>query len=80
MMSGISMRGSSPQQVAVRWNGININSFSLGQADFSILPAVAFDEVKVHAGGGSALFGSGAIGGSVLLSSSGQPIILRCFR
>jgi iron complex outermembrane receptor protein len=73
MLSGISMRGSSPQQVAVRWNGININSFSLGQADFSILPAVAFDEVKVHSGGGSALFGSGAIGGSILLSSSGRP-------
>ncbi len=75
MLSGISMRGSSPQQVAVRWNGININSFSLGQADFSILPAIAFDEVRVHSGGSSALFGSGAIGGSVLLSSSGRPIV-----
>lgn len=72
MLSGISMRGSSPQQVAIRWNGININSFSLGQADFSMLPAVAFDAVKVHAGGGSALFGSGAMGGSVLLSSAGS--------
>ena len=70
MLSGISMRGTSPSHVAVRWNGININSFSLGQADFSILPAIAFDDVKVHAGGGSARFGSGAFGGSVLLSSS----------
>jgi vitamin B12 transporter len=26
MISGISMRGTSPQHVAVRWNGININS------------------------------------------------------
>jgi len=69
MLSGISMRGTSPAHVAVRWNGININSFSLGQADFSILPAVAFDDVKVHAGGGSARFGSGAFGGTVLLNS-----------
>ncbi|MFM9837938.1 MAG: TonB-dependent receptor domain-containing protein, partial [Cyclobacteriaceae bacterium] len=43
--------------------------FSLGQADFSILPAAAFDEVKVHVGAGSARFGSGAIGGTVLLNS-----------
>jgi len=70
MLSGISMRGTSPQHTAVLWNGININSFSLGQADFSILPMAAFDEVKVHPGGGSARFGSGAFGGTVLLNSS----------
>lgn len=70
MISGISMRGTSPSHTAVLWNGININSFSLGQADFSILPAVAFDDVKVHVGGGSARFGSGAFGGSVLLTSN----------
>jgi vitamin B12 transporter len=70
MISGISMRGTSPQHVAVRWNGININSFSLGQADFSLLPAAAFDDIKVHQGGGSARFGSGAIGGTILLNSA----------
>jgi vitamin B12 transporter len=69
MLSGISMRGTSPQHTAVLWNGININNFSLGQSDFSILPMIAFDEIKVHAGGGSAYFGSGAFGGSVLLNS-----------
>src|SRR5947209_4205122 len=41
MLSSISMRGTSPQHTAVLWNGININSFSLGQADFSILPSFA---------------------------------------
>ncbi|MBL0742356.1 TonB-dependent receptor [Chryseolinea lacunae] len=71
MLSGISLRGTSPSHTAVRWNGININSFSLGQADFSILPTVAFSDVKVHAGGGSARYGSGAFGGTVLLSSVG---------
>ncbi len=69
MLSGISMRGTSPQHTAVLWNGININSFSLGQSDFSILPAVAFDEVKVYSGGGSAQFGSGVFGGAVLLQT-----------
>lgn len=69
MISGISMRGTAPQHVAVRWNGININSFSLGQADFSLLPAVAFDDIQVHEGGGSSRFGSGAMGGTLLLST-----------
>jgi iron complex outermembrane receptor protein len=72
MISGISMRGTTPQHTAVLWNGININSFSLGQADFSILPMIAFDEIKVHEGGGSARFGSGAFGGTVLLNSTSQ--------
>ena len=70
MLSSISMRGTSPNHTSVLWNGININSFSLGQADFSILPAIAFDEVKIHEGAGSARFGSGAIGGTVLLNST----------
>lgn len=69
MISGISMRGTSPQHTAVLWNGVNINSFSLGQMDFSLLPSVAFETVKVHQGAGSARFGSGAIGGSILLDS-----------
>jgi vitamin B12 transporter len=73
MLSSISMRGTSPQHTSVLWNGISINSFSLGQADFSILPTVAFDEIKVHAGAGGARFGSGAIGGTVLLNSDATP-------
>lgn len=72
MLSGIGMRGTSPQHTAVLWNGININSFSLGQADFSILPAVAFDEIKIHSGGGSSRFGSGAFGGAVLLKTGSE--------
>ena len=72
MVSSPSFRGTTAQQTAVIWNGININSFSLGQADFSILPIAAFDEVRVHSGGGSARFGSGAFGGTVLLNSSAQ--------
>jgi len=69
MLSSVSMRGTSAQHTAVLWNGVNISSFSLGQADFSMLPSSAFDSINVHAGGGSARFGSGAFGGTVLLSS-----------
>jgi vitamin B12 transporter len=69
MSSGINLRGTSPSHTAVLWNGLNVNSFSLGQADFSIFPVTAADEVSVHSGGGSARFGSGAMGGAVLLNS-----------
>jgi vitamin B12 transporter len=76
MISGISIRGTAPQHTAVLWNGINISSFSLGQSDFSILPMAAFDEIKIHQGGGSARFGSGAFGGTVLLNSvASQPSV-----
>lgn len=78
MLSSISMRGTSPQHTTVLWNGININSFSLGQADFSILPSFVFGDVKVHSGAGSARFGSGAFGGTILLNSliaEGQPTL-----
>jgi vitamin B12 transporter len=70
MISGISLRGTSPQHTSVLWNGININNFSLGQVDFSILPATAFDQIKIHEGAGSARYGSGAFGGTVMLNSS----------
>lgn len=72
MISGITLRGTAPQHTSVLWNGLSINSFSLGQADFSILPTIAFSDVKVHEGGGSARYGSGAFGGTVLLTSAGN--------
>lgn len=76
-MISISMRGTSPSHTAVQWNGININSFSLGQADFSILPIAAADDISIHEGGGSARFGSGAIGGTILLNtfSDNKPLL-----
>ena len=70
MVSGINLRGTAPHHTVVLWNGLPINSFAHGQSDFSILPGFAFTDVKIHEGGGSARYGSGAFGGTVLLSSS----------
>jgi len=41
----------------------------MGQVDFSQLPLFFFDRVAIHPGGESALYGNGAIGGGILLSS-----------
>ncbi|WP_291783631.1 TonB-dependent receptor [Cecembia sp.] len=69
MLASLTMRGTSAGHNAVFWNGLPINSPSLGQTDFSILPVGAFDEVSLHFGSGGALYGTDAIGGAVHLNS-----------
>lgn len=66
----VSFRGTSSSHTAVLWNGVNINSASLGQSDFSIFPVIAAENVSLHFGSSSALYGSGAIGGSIHLYST----------
>ncbi|MGB1211555.1 MAG: TonB-dependent receptor plug domain-containing protein [Lacinutrix venerupis] len=69
MVSSASFRGTTAQQTAVVWNGININSQLNGQTDFSTVNTKVFDNIDVRSGGGSVLYGSGAIGGSVHLNN-----------
>jgi vitamin B12 transporter len=65
-----SFRGSSATQTAVLWKGFNIQNPMLGEVDFSLVAGDVADEVSVLYGGNGALFGSGAVGGTVLLQSS----------
>ncbi|AUC77146.1 TonB-dependent receptor plug domain-containing protein [Olleya sp. Bg11-27] len=69
MVSSPSFRGTTAQQTAVIWNGININSQLNGQTDFSTVNTKIFDNIDVRSGGGSVLYGSGAIGGSIHLNN-----------
>ena len=69
MVASPSFRGTTASQTAVIWNGININSGFTGQVDFNSLLAAQYDEIVVRAGGGSVLYGSGAIGGSIHLQN-----------
>ncbi|MFD2550653.1 TonB-dependent receptor plug domain-containing protein [Bizionia sediminis] len=70
MVSSAAFRGTTAQQTAVIWNGININSQFNGQTDFNTINIRNFDAVTVRSGGGSVLYGSGAIGGSVHLNNT----------
>lgn len=70
MVSSASFRGTNAQQTAVVWNGININSQLTGQTDFNTLIPLNYDNITVRSGGGSVQYGSGAVGGSVLLDDS----------
>ena len=69
MVSSPSFRGTTAQQTAVIWNGININSQLNGQTDFSTITTSDFNSISVRAGGGSSLYGTSAIGGSIHLNT-----------
>ena len=69
MTSSPSFRGTTSQQTVVVWNGININSQLLGQTDFNTISTRSFNSIDVKAGGGSVVYGSGAIGGTIHLNN-----------
>jgi iron complex outermembrane receptor protein len=69
ILASPSFRGTSAGHTAIFWNGLPINSPSLGQSDLSILPVEAIDQAQLHFGSSGALFGNEAIGGSLHLNS-----------
>ncbi len=69
MVSSASVRGTGASQTAVIWNGININSQFTGQTDFNTVNIKVFDNISLRPGGGSVVYGSGAIGGTIHLSN-----------
>ncbi len=65
MLSSVSFRGTSAGHTSVLWNGINLNSLTTGETDFSTIPLFVFDKVELQYGSASSLYGSDAIGGSI---------------
>lgn len=65
-----SFRGGSATQTAILWNGLNINSVTNGQMDFSLIPVGFSNNVTVQFGGIGALWGNGAIGGAIHLNNT----------
>ncbi|GAA4322264.1 TonB-dependent receptor [Pontixanthobacter gangjinensis] len=69
MVSSASVRGTGAAQTAVIWNGININSQFTGQTDFNTVNTRVFDNISLRPGGGSVVYGSGAIAGTIHLNN-----------
>ena len=65
-----SIRAGNASQTAVLWNGLNIQNPMLGQTDLSLVPTLLFQNIALEYGGGSALNGSGAMGGSIQLRNT----------
>ncbi len=72
MLSTISIRGTGAGHTSLLWNGLNINSPTLGQSDLSQIPSFAVNELAIQFGGASALYGNESIGGSILMHSSAR--------
>lgn len=68
-LATVSARGAGPSRSPVFWNGINLQSPMNGVVDLSLLPVWPGDRVELRYGGQSAALSSGAMGGSVLVSS-----------
>lgn len=69
-IASLTLRGSTAQQTAVVWNGMNINNPMLGQADVSLLPVGFFNSVSLQKGALSGYWGSGAMAGVLNLQSN----------
>lgn len=63
-----AFRGTGAGHTTVVWNGFNVKNPMNGVVDFALYPLALADRVEVQHGGGSSLYGSGAIGGTVILS------------
>ena len=68
-VASLSFRGTGANQTLIDWNGININSPMLGQADLSVIPVGLIDNVQVYFGGASMEMNSGGIGGVINLET-----------
>ena len=68
-LATLNFRGSSAAQSEVLWNGVPIQNSALGIADVSTLPVLFMNKVNVVYGGSAALWGSGNVGGALLLEN-----------
>lgn len=68
-LSTIRFRGTSPDHTAILFNGVNLNSLTLGHSNLSNISMFLFDDVRFQFGGASSFYGSDVIGGSILLDN-----------
>lgn len=67
-----SIRGGSAGHTLVLWNGLPIQSPMLGLLNLTLLPINSVENISLQKGGGSASWGSGAIGGVVNLKNKAE--------
>lgn len=65
----LSIRGSRPQGVLVLLDGLPLNDPVTGIADLSVVPLESLGSATLLRGAGSARYGSGALGGALILTT-----------
>lgn len=72
-LATLSFRGASAAQSQVYWNGVPLQNAALGISDISLLPVSLMNNVNIVYGGSSALWGSGNVGGALVVEN-GPPV------
>jgi iron complex outermembrane receptor protein len=67
-LSSINLRGLGAARTNLTWQGMEINSFTVGQSDFGELSAGVAANIEIQQGAVSPLYGNGALGGSIELT------------
>lgn len=68
-IAGIAFRGTSSAQTQVLWNGIPVNSLTLGQSDLSVQPLDLVDNIDISSGADALEKTNGGLGGVVALNT-----------
>jgi len=68
-LSTLNFRGASAAQSQVYWNGVPLSNAATGITDVSLLRTSLYNKVSIVYGGSSALWGSGNIGGALVLEN-----------
>lgn len=76
-LATLSFRGASAAQSAVLWDGVPLSNPTLGMVDVSLLNSGLFDNISIQYGSSSALYGSGNVGGALLLDSKLPDFLLK---
>lgn len=64
-LASINLRGFGASRTSLVWEGLELNSFTLGQADYGEIWMSGGNQITVELGAVSALYGNGALGGTI---------------
>jgi len=64
-LAGVGLRGSTSAQVLILFDGIPAAGQETGTLDLNSVPTAGVDRIEVVEGGGSTLYGAGAVGGII---------------
>jgi outer membrane cobalamin receptor len=65
----VSIRGSNANQVVVMLDGVRLNNELTGEVDLAQIPLNLIERVEIYKGSSASLFGNGAIGGVISLTT-----------
>ncbi|HTL52896.1 MAG TPA: TonB-dependent receptor plug domain-containing protein, partial [Planctomycetota bacterium] len=71
--STLSIRGSTPQQVEIFWDGVPLNRADSGLTNLEDIPMDLIERVEIYRGAAPAQFGAAGIGGVVNLVTRRPP-------